>query len=336
MIEHGFSFFVRELRIFAMQLHTLKPKGNVLGTIDQGVNVWAARVAQAANHFGVAMEPVDEKNMWSQVFHLDYSEWMEVESATATPCVRRPSEPEPKRSDRVCIYALAKLCAEPTPLLPAVAKRVLHWLSMHQMRSLADLIDGFEWPKPKPLQELDVCKVLMPHTPTAATDLELDARIVVLRGAMISKPTWSSVITNVSTTIDADVLEPNVASNLQKSALRLRDAAEQRDEARFLLHPDKKANAKPRRRVLDIAVAAPLSRDEAKVGLGRRVEVAIAKNATLHLRWKASYPNASAHFAVCKVCNAVMSDRSAMIARIAWAWECHGRAPSEQRPRVLS
>ena len=55
MIEHGFSFFVRELRIFAMQLHTLKPKGNVLGTIDQGVNVWAARVAQAANHFGVAM-----------------------------------------------------------------------------------------------------------------------------------------------------------------------------------------------------------------------------------------------------------------------------------------
>ena len=87
---------------------------------------------------------------------------------------------------------------------------------------------------------------------------------------------------------------------------------------------------------MDIAVAAPLSRDEAKVGLGRRVEVAIAKNATLHLRWKASYPNASAHFAVCKVCNAVMSDRSAMIARIAWAWECHGRAPSEQRPRVLN
>jgi hypothetical protein len=67
-------FFVRELRIFAMHLHTLKPKGNVLGTIDQGVNEWAARVAQAANHFGVAMEPVDKNNMCSQVFHLDYSE----------------------------------------------------------------------------------------------------------------------------------------------------------------------------------------------------------------------------------------------------------------------
>ena len=284
LIEHGFLFFVRELRIFAMQLHTLKPKGNVLGTIDQGVNVWAARVAQVANHFGVAMEPVDKTNMCSQVFHLDYSEWMEVEGATATPCVRRPSEAEPKRGDRVGIYALAKLCAEPTPSLPAVAKRVFHLLNMHQMRSLADLIDGFEWPKPKPLPELDVCKVLMPHIPTAAADLELGARIVVSRGAMISKPKWSSVITNVSTTIEADLLEPDVASNLQKSALRLRDAAEQRDEARFLLRPDKKAKAKPRKKILDIAVAAPLSRDEAKVDLGRRVEVAIAKNATLHLR----------------------------------------------------
>jgi len=124
---------------------------------------------------------------------------------------------------------------------------------------------------------------------------------------MISKPTWPSVITNVSTTSEADLLEPDVASNLQKPALRLRDAAEQRDEARFLLRPDKKANAKPRKRVLDIAVAAPLSRDEAKVDLRKHVGVAIDKGTTLHLRWKASYPNASAPLALCKVWNAVMS-----------------------------
>jgi hypothetical protein len=46
------------------------------------------------------------------------------------------------------------------------------------MRSLGDLLDGFEWPKPKPRSDLDVCKVLMPHCLPTATDLELDAIIV--------------------------------------------------------------------------------------------------------------------------------------------------------------
>jgi hypothetical protein len=67
-IERGFLCFLMVPRASAMQPRTPKAKGSVLGTVDQGVDVWAARAAQAANHFGVAMEPVDKKNMCSQVF----------------------------------------------------------------------------------------------------------------------------------------------------------------------------------------------------------------------------------------------------------------------------
>jgi hypothetical protein len=117
-----------------------------------------------------------------------------------------------------------KLGVEPQPLLRAAAKRAFHRMSMHPMRSLGDLLDGFEWPKPKPRSELDVCKVLMSHCLPTATDLELDAIIVDWRGAKILKPKWSSVFTNMSTGTVAVLLERDEASDLQKSVLRLEDA----------------------------------------------------------------------------------------------------------------
>ena len=45
------------------------------------------------------------------------------------------------------------------------------------------------------------------------------------------------------------------------------------------------------------AGTGPLPRDEAKVDLGKRVGVAIDKVTTLHVRWKASDPNAGAAIA---------------------------------------
>ena len=306
-IERGFLCFLMEPRMFAMQTRAPKAKGSVLGSVDQGASSWKARAAQAVNKFGVAMEPEDEETVWSKVFRQDYSESMDVDVVAAPPCVRRTSEPQPKRGERVGIYSLPKLCVGPTPLLPSVAKRAFHRMSMHQMKSLVGLFDGFEWPKPKPRQELDVRMVLMSHIPTMAVDLELDSSIVDWKGAVISKPKWSSMFTNVSTAIETDLLEPDDASDLQKSVLRFEDAAKQRHEARFKLHPDKKAMAKPRKTILGTADTAPLSRDEAKVDLRKHVGVAIDKGTTLHLRWKASYPNASAPFALCKVWNAVMS-----------------------------
>ena len=85
------------------------------------------------------------------------------------------------------------------------------------------------------------------------------------------KPKWSSVFTNLSTGTVADLLERDEASDLQKSVLRLEDAAKQRHEARFKLHPDKKAMAKPRKTILGTADTAPLSRDEAMVDLRKHV-----------------------------------------------------------------
>ena len=335
-IERGFLCLLMEPRTFVMQMRAPKAKGIVLGSTDQGVNVWKARVAKATKeHFWIAMEPEDEKNMWSQVFVQDYSEWMELEVVAAPPCVKRPSEPEPKLGDCVGIYLVPKLGVEPQPLLRAAAKRAFHRMSMRQMRSLGDLLDGFEWPKPKPRSELDVCKVLMSHCLPTATDLELDAIIVDWRGAKILKPKWSSVFTNLSTGTVADLLERDEASDLQKSVLRLEDAMKQREKARAKLHPAKKAKAKPRKTIAGTAGGAPLARDEAKIFLSKLVGATISKDTTLHMRWKVSYPNDCAPFTFSKVWDAEVSDRSAMMRCLAWAWECHERATGEVCPWVL-
>jgi hypothetical protein len=197
---------------------------------------------------------------------------------------------------------------------------------------LGTRVEGFEWPRTKPRQELGVCKVRMSHILTAATDLELDVTIADWKGAKISKPRWSSVFTNWSMTIVADLLERDKASDVQKSASRLEDAAKQRDEACFTLHPDKQSTAKLRTTLLGTAGVAPLPREEAKVYLPKCVGVAIDNDTTVLLRWKVSYPNASAPFAFSKVWSAEISDRVVMIGCIAWAWEGHWRVPGEKRP----
>ena len=332
LIEGGFRCFLMKPLIFATQTRAPKAKGNALGTVDQSVSLWNDRVAQAANTFGVAMEPEDEKSMWSEVFAQDYSNWMELEAIALPSRVKRPGETEPKLYDRVGIYVVSKLGAKPTPLLRAVAKRAFLRQSTPQMKSLGTRVEGFEWPRAKPRQELDVCTVRMSHILTAATDLELGVTIVDWKGAKISKPRWSSVFTNWSMTIVADLLERDKAADVQKSVSRLEDAAKQRDEACFTLHPDKQSKAKLRTTLVGTAGVAPLPREEATVYLPKCVGVAFDNDTTVLLHWKVSYPNASAPLALSKVWSAKTSDLLVTIGCIAWAWEGHWRVPGEKRP----
>ena len=268
VLKRGFLCLLVEPYTFLLQIRSPKAKGIVLGSTDQGVNLWNSRVSKAARQdFWVAMEPSDDARMWSQVFVQEPSDWMELEVTALPPCVKRPSEPEPMLGDCVGIYLVAKHGAEPTPLLRAAATRAFHRLNVELLRALAASIADFEWPTPRPRSEFDICNVIMKHVLSAATYEQLGAAILELRGPKTPKPKWTSVFTNMTTAAIGDLLDRDEASDLLKSVARLGEAMKLREQARHKLHPGTRAKARPRKKLAGVAGGVALSRDEAKAYL---------------------------------------------------------------------
>ena len=217
-------------------------------------------------------------------------------------------------------------------LLKFGQSRAFMTLSVEHMKQLA-LQLGIPLPTPRPTTELAWCLLLLTRLEPTGDFEEFKHRYEKYRGHKVKASLWATVISQAEAECVDAILDKYDAKAIRATA------NEKAARAKATLVAAPKAKAGPKKllrkpRLDDLLSEDGIAREDGATYLPKGVKgCCLAKDTTLHMRWKASYPNPKAPFSASCVWNASITERQAHCKVLRWAWACHKKVnPTAECP----
>ena len=308
--------------------------GLVLSTSEFGAVVWKVHGKRRGEFKFYVLKPAPGVHPWKQLqLWDDLADWRVTEVDALAPAVAsaKCNHDVEQRPGLLLVPRATK------PLLAAAAAKAFYKLNFGRLRELATTVLELEIPKPKPRSEYDWCRVLMKHVLLSQPDGSIDSLMEEWRGCKPKPSTWGMCLTEkgveaLDGVLDADEVEQvkeAVADHTAKSKGLQKACAQPSSSSSAPAGRGKRAP-----RLMKVGLGKVFGRADARALLPMQGGIpvkgcSVQIDKKLHMRWIASYPNPFPPYSHSCVWNDTVSERTACLRVIRWAWQCHTAATGE-------